>query len=209
MSSYYDEFANTELNKQEYLDHFRIAALWGIYDAKVEVYEQKILQAAIDGELKAVIEQRERTEQTDDGFIEIKDPNRIRKIHNGRLGKEYVWAIVSRDNFKNWLQRTEHWPLAEGCLLAKWFDVADKPKQCKKIKTRITNLKRAVLAAIEYFKRKPSMNELWQFFEKNMYAYRFIADITDDKVVWTDTKGNVHDTKKASVANLLSRINYP
>lgn len=76
----------------------------------------------------------------------------------------------------------------------------------KKQRTRKTNLSRAVDAAIKKIGRKPSFDELWQFFQDDKDETDFIHDYTDTHLTWIDTKGNFHDTKKETLANHLSRI---
>jgi hypothetical protein len=81
------------------------------------------------------------------------------------------------------------------------------PRRVKdKNRTRKTNLSRAIYAAIEVIGKKPSLDELWKYFEDGKDETGFIEDNTDIDITWLDTKGKLHDTKKESIANLLSRI---
>lgn len=116
----------------EYLDAFRIAELWAAVPG--ELYEnkhfylirdelnQQIEQAIIDDKLEAIVE--ERVNSFDDGFKEITDKNRVRKMKDGWLGANFVKVTIHRDKFKQWLVKSNQWPLAEGCLLAKWWPQA-------------------------------------------------------------------------------------
>ncbi|MDO9160897.1 MAG: hypothetical protein Q8N35_06175 [Methylococcaceae bacterium] len=79
-------------------------------------------------------------------------------------------------------------------------------KEVKKKRTRKTNLIRAIEAAVKFFPKKPSFDELWQYFQNEKDTTGFIEDYTDTKLTWLDTKGKCHDTKKATIANHLSRL---
>ena len=76
----------------------------------------------------------------------------------------------------------------------------------KKPRARKTNLSRAIHAAIKTFVRKPSLEELWQFFQDDKDETGFIHDYTETHITWQDTKGKFHDTQKETIANHLSRI---
>jgi hypothetical protein len=75
-----------------------------------------------------------------------------------------------------------------------------------KKRTRKDNLSRAIDAAIQTFDKKPSFDELWQFFQDDKDETGFIEDCTDTHVIWRGTKGKFHDTQKESLANRLSQI---
>jgi len=75
----------------------------------------------------------------------------------------------------------------------------------KKQRTRKTNLSRAVDAAIRTFGRKPSLDELWLFFQDDKDATGFVQDNTDTHIIWMDTKGKFHETQKETLANQLAR----
>ena len=76
----------------------------------------------------------------------------------------------------------------------------------KKPRIRRDNLGRAIEAAVEAIGRKPTLDELWQYFQNDKDTTGFIADYTDIHITWTCTKGKLHDTQKKSIANRLSRI---
>lgn len=84
-------------------------------------------------------------------------------------------------------------------------NIEKKQKQNKNSK-RKDNLTKAISAAIAEFNKKPSLEELWLYFQKDKDNTGFIVDFSDQKLTWRDTKGNLQDTKKGSVANRLSRI---
>jgi hypothetical protein len=73
-------------------------------------------------------------------------------------------------------------------------------------RTRKVNLTVAIHAAVATFDKKPSLDELWKFFEEDKDETGIIEDFTDDQLTWKDTRGKLHDTKKATIANHLSRI---
>lgn len=74
---------------------------------------------------------------------------------------------------------------------------------------RHDNLTKAIIAAMADFKRKPSLEELWKFFTDDRDFTDFIVDFTDDSITWVDTKGKYHDTVKKTLANRLSKLQYP
>jgi hypothetical protein len=85
-----------------------------------------------------------------------------------------------------------------------------KPKNkadTKTPRTRTDNLSRAIDAAIKSIGKKPSLDELWQYFQDDKDETGFIEDYTDEKITWRDTKGSMKDTQKLSLANRLSRVN--
>jgi hypothetical protein len=115
----------------KYFDSDWIAELWAAIPNKIyekenpfwllrDGYKKQMEQAIIDGELEATTE--ERLEGFDDGFKEIIEQNRIRKIQNGRLGKHFVSFSIYRDKFKDWLVTSKQWPLTDDCLLSKWLE---------------------------------------------------------------------------------------
>jgi hypothetical protein len=73
-------------------------------------------------------------------------------------------------------------------------------------RTRKTNLSRAIDAAVKSMGKKPSLDELWKYFEDDKDETKFILDNTNTHITWIDTKGKLHDTQKESIANQLSRI---
>lgn len=136
-------------------------------------------------------------------------------------------AILTKDVVQQYLESRNQWPLEKGVLLSKWFndggkssvdaheehictyggedDTKDEITSIKK--KRKTNLKRAVLEAIDSFDCKPTLDELWEYFLKDGDTTGHIQDFTDDVLTWVDTKGKLHDTTKKTVANMLSSIN--
>jgi len=81
-------------------------------------------------------------------------------------------------------------------------------RELKKVRklTRKDNLRLAIDAVIKSFGSKPSLDELWQFFQDDKDETGFIVDFADTHITWTDIKGKLHDTSKESLANRLSRI---
>jgi hypothetical protein len=74
-----------------------------------------------------------------------------------------------------------------------------------KSRTRRTNLSKAIDSAIETLGKKPSFDELWQFFQDDKDTTGNIEDFTDTHITWKDTKGKLHDTKKETIKNQLSQ----
>ncbi|MEC4747222.1 hypothetical protein [Methylomicrobium sp. Wu6] len=79
----------------------------------------------------------------------------------------------------------------------------------KKSEKRQDNLTKAIVAACKSFGKKPPFEELWKFFQDGKDETDVIADYTDTHLTWRSTKGKLKDTQKESVANRLSRLNFP
>jgi hypothetical protein len=128
--------------------------------------------------------------------------------------------IIHKDDIKQFLESIEKMPV-DGYLANLLTDgpeaevkevIAGKNIQSgtkqkgKKRRTRKDNLSRAIDAAIKDIGKKPSLEELWKYFQDDKDETLFIEDTTDETIVWTDTKGIMHDTHKNTLANRLSRI---
>lgn len=87
------------------------------------------------------------------------------------------------------------------------LNAARKQADSKLTKKREDNLTKAIKDAIFRMGKKPSLEELWNYFLNDKDETGNIEDYTDIHLTWKDTKGILHDTKKASLANRLSRIN--
>jgi hypothetical protein len=79
-------------------------------------------------------------------------------------------------------------------------------KNSKRAGNRKDNLRRAMDAAIHLMGKKPTLDELWNFFEKDRDTTGCVVDCTYDKITWTDTRGNLHDIQRESLANRLAKI---
>lgn len=123
------------LSSCNYLDHFHIAEYWAAnpdktytqddyYNKINKDYEQLIEQAVINGGLVAEISVRNR--DVLGGFDVITNLITISQIRDGRLDNKLVMFNITRDNFYVWLDKTNQLPLAEGCLLNKWFNQQNK-----------------------------------------------------------------------------------
>ncbi|QPK63279.1 hypothetical protein IVG45_21145 [Methylomonas sp. LL1] len=116
------------------LDSDSIAELWAAmpgesYENKPfwqirDDYKKQIEIAVIGGELEAVVEIREPG--FDDGYKEIADKNRIRKIKDGWLNGTFVRFTIYREQFEEWLKKSKQWPVVDSCLLFSWFDSEPK-----------------------------------------------------------------------------------
>ncbi|OAI13759.1 hypothetical protein A1507_16905 [Methylomonas koyamae] len=119
---------------QNALDVDWIAELWAAipgesYENKPfwqirDDYKKQIESAVIDGGLEAVVEIRKPG--FDDGFEELTDRNRIRKIKDGWLNGSFVRYTINRDSFRSWLEKSNQWPVIDTCLLRIWFDSEPK-----------------------------------------------------------------------------------
>ena len=130
--SHFDYLTSLFTESPKYFYSDCIAELWATIPEKVyeenepfwlirDNHKKQIEDAIINGELEGIIEERIEGSK-DDGFQEITDKNRIRKIEKGRLGNNYVVFTVYHDKFKDWLIKSNQWPLADDCLLNKWFE---------------------------------------------------------------------------------------
>ena len=92
-------------------DHFR----------NVKDYEENISRAALMGDLVAEISIR--NPRALGGFEIIPySPTILSQVTNGRLGGSFLQFYIHRDNFRAWLKKNKQWPLADNCLLAKWYE---------------------------------------------------------------------------------------
>jgi hypothetical protein len=75
-----------------------------------------------------------------------------------------------------------------------------------KQRNRQDNLTKAIKAAILQIGKKPSLDELWQYFQDDKDETETIVDYKDTHITWKTTKGALKDIKKETLANRLSRI---
>jgi hypothetical protein len=103
----------------------------------------------------------------------------------------------------------DRYPQENGNALRLYFDDAPPAQQKEKTKnqklTRQINLSKAIDAAITSFGRKPSFDELWQYFQDDKDETDFIKDFTDTHIIWVDTKGCFHNTQKNTIRNRLAK----
>lgn len=64
----------------------------------------------------------------------------------------------------------------------------------------------AIDAAIKLIGKKPTLAELWQYFQNDRDTTETIVDYTEEKLTWGDSKGSLHDITKKTLANRLSRV---
>jgi hypothetical protein len=125
------------------------------------------------------------------------------KIHNTKF-KKFV------DGDKKWFPEGFWKELAcwwsDGDLKATDLMGIGEDNQKITPRTRTDNLARAINAAINAIGKKPSLDELWRYFQNDKDKTGFIEDFDDEKIVWRDTKGIIHDTPKDTFANRLSRV---
>jgi hypothetical protein len=137
-------------------------------------------------------------------------------VFHDDVAKAYALADKTEFPWLNWNDKFVSLPVQQASEAETVMNedshshIAPKKTSVKNVKkqprTRKTNLRRAIEAAIEAFKRKPSFDELWQFFLDGKDETGFITDYTDDAITWMDTKGKFHDTGKRAIENCLSRI---
>ena len=126
------------------------------------------------------------------------------RIENEQREKELIKQVVEAFNG---YERTINNHDSENIQHEELFNGVDairKETKPSKKRRRKTNLSKAIDAAIQALGKKPSFDELWQYFQNDNDTTGFIHDFTDDLITWIDTKGKFHDTKKASVANQLA-----
>lgn len=142
----------------------------------------------------------------DDGRLLVKSWRKEGVFNHPALCPSAVvaWAIHNKLNLPEEVKR---WYLTQQPVTKSVVNgSATSPSDTK---PRTTNLKRAIIAAVNSFSKKPSIGELWRYFQDDKDGSGFILDYTDDALTWTDTKGNIHDTTKKSVQNTLARLNHP
>jgi hypothetical protein len=125
------------LNK--HLSHFTIAELWSIANGQrirsnVWLYQEKISQAIVDGDLVAevsipnskVLGGYEVIPTSPTLLSQVKDG----WVMDGENDENDTWLqyTIHRDNFRAWLVKSNQWPLADDCLLAKWFESEPQDK---------------------------------------------------------------------------------
>jgi hypothetical protein len=103
-----------------------------------------------------------------------------------------------------WKELACWWPDGDLKVTDLWDIGEDNPK--KTTRKRTDNLSRAITEAINAIGKKPSLDELWRYFQNDKDKTGFIEDYDDEKIVWIDTKGIMHDTPKDTLANRLSRV---
>jgi hypothetical protein len=89
-------------------------------------------------------------------------------------------------------------------------DQSGKSKKPASTRTRTTRLTFAITEARQVLLEKakglePSASAVFDYLA-NDDETGVIVDSKDDALIWVDTKGNLHDTKKRSIANSLSTI---
>ena len=130
--SHFDYLTSLFTESPKYFYSDCIAELWAAIPEKVyeenepfwlirDNHKKQIEDAIVKGELEGIIEERIEGSK-DDGFEAITDKNRIRKIEKGMLGNNFVVFTVYHDKAKDWLIKSNQWPLADDCLLNKWFE---------------------------------------------------------------------------------------
>lgn len=119
-----NEQATEALNK--HLNHFNIAELWATTGEQRSnlVYEERISQisqAVADGNL--VAEVSVRNPKAIGGFEVIPySQTTLSQVRDGFINGTFLMFTIHRDDFREWLIKSNQWPLADGCLLAEWFD---------------------------------------------------------------------------------------
>ncbi len=198
------------------------------YDIRFELkkqYSLMIIKAVLEETLKAELSRRNdkgvmETIQTRQARNAIKREFRHYTGYADESNGVYLECHLDREDFREWFIRSKQLPLVEGCLLKKWLESFEAEAQAqnshdeikppslqdKKKRTRKTNLSLAIYAAVKKFGRKPSFDELWQYFQEDKDETKIIHDFTDTHLTWMDTRGKFQDTLKRTVENHLSRI---
>lgn len=112
------------------LTHFYIAELWAATNKQrgnTKDFEEKIIKAVIDGEL---IAEASATNPKALGGYEVipYSPTILSQFENGFIdgsnGRRVaiLQLYIARDDFRAWFKKSKQWPVADDCLLAKWFE---------------------------------------------------------------------------------------
>ena len=133
----------------------------------------------------------------------------LRAIAAGKLSKVnstpeawITWAISKNWNVPDMLRNSI---VIRPDAMAPVVEHANQSLQRGK-RTRKINLRRAIESAIQKIGKKPSFDELWQYFQDDKDETGIIVDYDDCYLIWNDTKGKLHNSPKTTVANHLSRI---
>ena len=81
-----------------------------------------------------------------------------------------------------------------------------KVKNKSKIRTRTTNLNKAIEAAVLELGGDPSFDKLWEYFQNDKDKTGFIEEYSDEALWWVNTKGKSHKTQKSTIRNKLSLL---
>lgn len=203
------------------LDSGWIAELWAAmpgesYENKPfwqirDDYKNQIESAVIEGELEAVVEIREPG--FDDGYKELTEKNRIRKIKDGWLNGADVRLTIYREQFQEWLKKSNQWPLVDSCLLVNWFSVESKADAVEDDEkdTRASQLHALIWRIRQhvYNAGKGSAQKVWneiQHRHKQHDTDEIIQEVTATEILWCSAYGNEPKFQRSSLDSLLSRL---
>ena len=173
-------------------------------------------QAIINDELEATTE--ERAVGIDDGFKEITEKNRIRKIKNGWLGNNFVNFIITRDDLRKWLISSNQWPLADDCLLAKWFEsepqteaVGDAGAGNHASNERQNQLHIFIWRVHQVLneQKKPTAQQLWNEIQHRHETHdtdKIIQEVNGEQILWCSGYGNEQRLQRKTFDKTLSNI---
>ena len=131
-AQWYADFLHREVAQglNARLNHFNIIELWACGLGGQEKRDQltkEIVDAVHREEIPATV--RYRSPGSPGGYKEIPPKDYPMIDQNGpRYGRAYVIYEFHRNDFRKWLQARGEWPLADDCLLAKWWELPSKPK---------------------------------------------------------------------------------
>jgi hypothetical protein len=167
-------------------------------------YRKKIEQAAIDGELKALLEIRKPG--FDDGFEELTDKNRIRKIEDGWLNGVSVRFTIHREQFQKWLKNSMQWPLDDSCLLLNWFNSEPHTEtfEHNRDDTRASQLHSFIWRVRQhiYSTGKGSAQKVWNEIRRHHDQHdtdEIIQEVTATEILWRSVYGNEPKFKRTSL----------
>jgi hypothetical protein len=193
---------------------------------KDKLFELDDVLEALDLEYEDQFFWADRCEITDKGFFPIPLTARDRELLSGGPELAEIRKLLrnlklelpcTRGQLIEWAERCgfddalpdEFFDEPEPQAEAPAVEIVSQSAEGKK-RTRKINLRRAIESAVDRLRiklgKKPSIDELWDYFENDRDETGFIEDCTDTHLSWRDTKGNIKDTPKSTVANHLSRI---
>ena len=226
--SHFDYLTSLFTESPKYFYSDCIAELWAAIPEKVyeenepfwlirDNHKKQIEDAIVNGELEGIIEERIEGSK-DDGFQEITDKNRIRKIEKGRLGNNYVVFTVYHDKFKDWLIKSNQWPLADDCLLNKWFEgeaeaVEDVGMNSSAPDTRQSQLYIFIWRVYQTFlsrkNKMPTAQQVWSEIQHHHAIHdteEIIQEVTGNLIEWRSGYGNEQKLTRNSFDKTLSNI---
>lgn len=132
--------------------------------------------------------------ESNNAFYEDKQYKAIKFVLFETLSADVIAELIQADN-----EKFEE-------LTNESIKLDIKVKNKSKIRTRTTNLNKAIEAAVLELGGDPSFDKLWEYFQNDKDKTGFIEEYSDEALWWVDTKGKSHKTQKSTIRNKLSLL---